>query len=185
MKHDLFTVPFFTDKVDLDKIQIVDESTAPTFRAGLQTSLRTNKQVSHGTIQHLSEIISRNINTLGVKYGTAKIEEIWRNLYTPTDFQDPHIHCYSQWSFVVYEDVDVSRTVFLNPYRFRVESQMAMYDSYFNMDYRPELGTGDIIIFPSWVEHYVLTGGEGSTISGNVFVTPSQVSSFEVTDEPS
>ena len=50
---------------------------------------------------------------------------------------------------------------------------MAMYDAYFNMDYRPELHNGDIIIFPSFVEHYVLSGGTGTTIAGNVFVTPS------------
>ena len=174
MKHDFLSVPFFIDKVELDKIQVIDESLEPTFRSRLKTSLRTNKQISYETISHLSEVISRNIDTLGVKYGEAKIEEIWRNKYeTPQDFQDPHIHCYSQWSFIVYEDVDVSRTVFLNPYRFRVESQMAMYDEYFNMDYRPELHNGDIIIFPSFIEHYVLSGGVGTTIAGNVFLTPS------------
>ena len=32
---------------------------------------------------------------------------------------------------------------------------------------------GDIIIFPSFVEHYVLSGGVGTTIAGNVFLTPS------------
>tara|TARA_B100001996_G_C18643741_1_gene586614 strand:+ start:1139 stop:1687 length:549 start_codon:yes stop_codon:yes gene_type:complete len=182
MKHDFFTVPMFTDKVDLDKISIVDADLQPTFRSGLKTSLRTNKEVSNETIQHLSEVISRNIDSLGVKYGSAKIEEIWRNVYTLQDFQDPHIHCYSQWSFVLYEDVDISRTVFLNPYRHKVESQMAMYDGYFNMDWRPELHTGDIIIFPSFIEHYVLSGGTGSTIAGNVFVTPSQVQSFTTVD---
>ena len=108
MKHDFFSVPFFIDKVALDKIKVIDESLEPTFRSRLKTSLRTNKQVSHETISHLSEIVSKNIDTLGVKYGEAKIEEIWRNKYeTPQDFQDPHIHCYSQWSFIVYEDVDV------------------------------------------------------------------------------
>jgi|TARA_B100001996_G_scaffold346_1_gene363 hypothetical protein len=172
MRNDFFSVPFFTDKVDLEKITVIDESQQPTFRAGLMTSLRTNKQVSNETIEHLSEVISRNIDTLGVKYGSAKIDEIWRNTYTNQDFQDPHIHCYSQWSFIIYEDVDVSRTVFLNPYRFRVESQMAMYDEYFMMDYRPELHKGDIIIFPSFVEHYVLSGGTGTTIAGNVFLSP-------------
>ena len=69
----LFSVPFFTDKVDLEKIKIIDESLAPTFRSGLKTSLRTNKQISYETINHLSENISRNIDTLGVKYGDAKI----------------------------------------------------------------------------------------------------------------
>ena len=108
MKHDFFSVPFFIDKVELDKIQVIDESLEPTFRSRLKTSLRTNKQVSHETISHISEIIARNIDTLGVKYGEAKIEEIWRNKYeTPQDFQDPHIHCYSQWSFIIYEDVVV------------------------------------------------------------------------------
>jgi len=172
MRNDFFSVPFFIDKVDLDKIKVIDESQQPTFRSGLMTSLRTNKQVSNETIEHLSDIISKNIDTIGVKYGSAKIDEIWRNTYTNQDFQDPHIHCYSQWSFIIYEDVDVSRTVFLNPYRFRVESQMAMYDEYFMMDYRPELHKGDIIIFPSFVEHYVLSGGTGTTIAGNVFLSP-------------
>tara|TARA_B100001250_G_scaffold209030_1_gene179403 strand:- start:47 stop:568 length:522 start_codon:yes stop_codon:yes gene_type:complete len=172
MRNDFFSVPFFIDKVDLDKIKIIDESQQPTFRSGLMTSLRTNKQVSNETIEHLSDIISKNIDTIGVKYGSAKIDEIWRNTYTNQDFQDPHIHCYSQWSFIIYEDVDISRTVFLNPYRFRVESQMSMYDEYFMMDYRPELHKGDIIIFPSFVEHYVLSGGTGTTIAGNVFLSP-------------
>jgi len=39
--------------------------------------------------------------------------------------------------------------------------------------YTPEVEEGDIIIFPSFVEHYVLSGGTGSTIAGNVFLTPS------------
>ena len=75
----LFSVPFFIDKVDLKKINIIDESLEPTFRSGLKTSLRTNKQISYETISHLSEIIKRNIDTLGVRYADAKIEEIWRN----------------------------------------------------------------------------------------------------------
>ena len=45
MKHDFFSVPFFIDKVELDKIKVIDESLEPTFRSRLKTSLRTNKQV--------------------------------------------------------------------------------------------------------------------------------------------
>ena len=173
MKHDFFTVPFFTDKVDLDKITLIDESQEPTFRSQLMSSLRTQRQVSNDTIAPLSEVIGRNIDTLGIKYGAAKIDEIWRNTYTEKDFQDPHIHAFSQWSFILYEDVDISRTVFLNPYRFRVEAQMGpMYDGIFTLDWRPELHTGDIIIFPSFIEHYVLSGGTGTTIAGNVMISP-------------
>ncbi len=172
MRFDKFSIPFFIDKVDLDQINIIDESQEPTFRAKLMTSYRTNKQVSNGTIAHLGEVISRNIDSIGVPYSEAEIVELWRNTYTNGDFQDPHIHPYTQWSFILYEDVDVSRTVFLNPYRHRVETQMAMYDGYFGTDWRPELHTGDIIIFPSFVEHYVLNGGTGTTIAGNVSLRP-------------
>ena len=41
-----FSVPFFIDKVELEKINIIDESLEPTFRSRLKTSLRTNKQVN-------------------------------------------------------------------------------------------------------------------------------------------
>ena len=172
MQYNLFSIPFFTDEVDLERIQIIDEEQKPTFRSGLNTSLRCNRKISSDTIVYLSEIIGKHIDTLGVPYGSARIEELWRNTYTKADFQDPHIHPFSQWSFIIYETVDKSRTVFLNPYRMRVQTQMSMYDRYFGEDWVPELKQGSIVIFPSFIEHYVLTGGEGSTIAGNVFLSP-------------
>ena len=54
----------------------------------------------------------------------------------------------------------------------RIQTQMSMYDRYFGEDWVPELKQGSIVIFPSFIEHYVLTGGEGSTIAGNVFLSP-------------
>tara|TARA_R100001509_G_C4771247_1_gene183092 strand:+ start:124 stop:642 length:519 start_codon:yes stop_codon:yes gene_type:complete len=171
MQNNLFSIPFFIDKVDLNKINIKDYSLEPTFRAGLLTSYNTQKEVKSDTLIYLTEIIQKSIKNLPTNYKNIKIIEIWRNVYKETDFQDPHIHINSQWSFIIYENVDVSRTVFLNPYRHLAESQMYMYDSIFYPDMRPELHSGDIIIFPSFVEHYVLTGGKGSTISGNVSVT--------------
>ena len=169
---DLFSVPFFIDEVDLEKIQLIDEEQRPTFRSGLKTSIRCNRQISSDTIAYLSEVVARNIDTLGIRYGSAVIGELWRNTYTKSDFQDPHIHPFSQWSFIIYETVSQSKTVFLNPYRFRVQTQMSMYDDYFREDWVPQLKPGQIIIFPSFIEHYVLTGNEGSTIAGNVFLGP-------------
>ena len=40
----------------------------------------------------------------------------------------------------------------------------------FALDYKPNLDTGSIIIFPSFLMHMVAHGGEGSTISGNVYL---------------
>lgn len=170
MQNNLFSIPFFIDKVDLAKIQIKDTSLKPTFRSGLLSSFHTQKEVKKETLSYLTKIISNNIKELPTECKNIKIIEIWRNIYKKNNFQDPHIHINSQWSFILYENVDVSRTVFLNPYRHLAESQMYMYNSIFYPDMKPELHSGDIIIFPSFVEHYVLSGGEGSTIAGNVSV---------------
>jgi hypothetical protein len=40
----------------------------------------------------------------------------------------------------------------------------------FPLDFRPELKAGNIIIFPSFLQHYVRPGGSGTTIAGNVYM---------------
>ena len=42
--------------------------------------------------------------------------EIWRNKYEKNDWQDIHIHP-SPWSFIIYETVETSKTVFMNSYK--------------------------------------------------------------------
>ena len=170
MKQDLFSVPVFIDEVDLSKIVIVDEDMQPTFRSGVHTSLRCDKKIPQETISYLSRVIAKNIDTLNIDYSRLEIVELWRNRYKETDWQEPHIHAFSQWSFIIYEEVDRSRTVFQNPYRNAVHAQMPMYKDYFVEEWFPEFKSGNIVIFPSFIEHYVVPGGVGSTISGNVFI---------------
>jgi len=173
MRHNLFTIPFFVDEVDLKKITIIDKGQKPTFRSRVHTSLHCDKEITEDTMVYLSSIIARHIDSLGITYHRAEIGEIWRNTYTQSDFQEPHIHPFSQWSFIIYESVEKSKTVFLNPYRASVQTQMPMYKEFFVEEWCPELKAGSIIIFPSFIEHYVLSGNTGSTIAGNVFLTMS------------
>ena len=57
----------------------------------------------------------------------------------------------------------------MNPARKEHES-MGMYAQTIPMDFIPEIPSGGMIIFPSWVEHFVMSGNEGSTISGNIYL---------------
>ena len=50
-------------------------------------------------------------------------------------------------------------------------NQWAMYGTAISMDFIPNVPAGNIIIFPSWIEHFVTSGGEGTTISGNIYLT--------------
>ena len=95
---------------------------------------------------------------------------MWRNKYTKADWQDPHIHSGAQWSFIIYESVEYSKTVFMNPSRKVIMNQWAMYGNVIPMDFIPKIPSGHIVIFPSWVEHFVTSGNEGTTIAGNVYL---------------
>ena len=96
---------------------------------------------------------------------------MWRNKYTKADWQDPHIHSGAQWSFIIYESVESSKTVFMNPSRKVIMNQWAMYGNVIPMDFIPQIPSGHIVIFPSWVEHFVTSGNEGTTIAGNIYLT--------------
>ena len=171
MRKDLFAIPIFEDKVDLDKIIIENESFDQSWDGSSKNSILSPHVVADITWQHLNEVISRNVNQISTAYKNPRIFELWRNLYTKTDYQDPHIHPHNQWSFIIYETVDISRTVFMNPARKVIMNQWGMYASTIPMDFVPNAPQGSIVIFPSWVEHFVMNGNEGTTIAGNVYLS--------------
>ena len=171
MRKDLFAIPIVEDVVDLDKIHIESDEYSPTWDSGVSTSFGSDQKISKETWEHLNEVISRNINQIQCSYENARIDGIWRNIYTKTDYQDPHIHPHSQWSFIIYETVSESKTMFFNPSMKDIQNQIYGGGTpQFPLDYKPNLKSGSIIIFPSFLMHMVSHGGEGSTISGNVYL---------------
>ena len=92
---------------------------------------------------------------------------IWQNNYNNNDYQEPHIHAKSDFSFIIYKDVTEGKTVFLNPIR----NFLMLYGniSYmFDEVFMPKCKTGQIVIFPSFLEHMVLKSSKQKTISGNL-----------------
>ena len=59
---------------------------------------------------------------------------------------------------------------FLNPSIKDIQNQIGQSVTQFPLDYKPNLGPGSIIIFPSFLFHMVNSGVEGTTISGNVYM---------------
>ena len=94
---------------------------------------------------------SRVQGRINCSYNNARIERIWRNVYTEENYQDPHIHPHCQWSFIIYETVDESKTIFFNPAFKEIQNQINHSGiPEFPIDYRPKLKSGSIIIFPSF-----------------------------------
>jgi hypothetical protein len=168
MRYDIFSIPVFIDTVDLSKIKISDEPTDKMWLSETPTTMGKNHKIEPETFEHLIEIFNRNLGSLVGQ--NPRFGYIWRNKYTKTDWQDIHIHPHCQWSFIIYETVEESKTVFMNPVYKDIQNHFSGNLPDFPLDFRPELGRGNIMIFPSFLEHFVRPGNEGSTISGNLYM---------------
>ena len=51
-----------------------------------------------------------------------------------------------------------------------IQNQIGNQVVQFPLDYKPNLGPGRIIIFPSFLMHMVNNGVGGTTISGNIYM---------------
>ena len=124
------------------------------------------------------ELFCKELNT---NEYSVKIQKIWFNNYKLGDFQESHNHSGPNtiFSFVyllksAHSDLD-SKLCFTNP-----RSNLFKYNNYerlFDIDeyktlFIPDLKNGDLIIFPSHMEHYVSihknTDVNRITISGNI-----------------
>ena len=166
--HAIFAAPFFIEQLDLDKVKLVSEDYQPTFLSGCPTTLGSDKFTDE-SYEYVKGLIAECIQQFIPD--DFVIGQVWRNRYTKSDWQDPHIHSGAQWSFIIVESVEHSNTVFMNPSRKLIMNQWAMYGTAISMDFIPNAPAGSIIIFPSWIEHFVTSGNEGTTISGNVYLT--------------
>ena len=169
----IFGIPIFEDTVNLDIFKIPDEPAEdlqPTWDSQLQTTFNTKLELPQPVWEHLGEIIGNNLGPVGLMGLEPHIGHVWRNRYREHDYQDPHIHPHSQWSFIVYETVENSRTSFFNPSMGLIQNQLGNCSGAFPLDYKPQLKKGDIIIFPSFLMHSVNSGQVGTTISGNVYM---------------
>ena len=170
MRTDIFSIPIFTDKVDLDKIDIGDPPTDPTWLSNTPSTFQQEHEISDTTKEHLAEVISRNLVEYDLLGPNPQLGRIWRNKYDVNDWQDIHIHPRAAWSFIIYEQVEETMTVFMNPSFKDIQNNMGQTVPGFPLDYRPKLETGSIIIFPSFLMHYVLPGKKNTTIAGNVYI---------------
>lgn len=169
MRVNIFSIPIFIDQVDLNKINIGDPPTDRIWLSKTPSTMGKEHNITQETYEYLVE---KFIENLGAELigPNPRFGEIWRNKYNEHDWQDIHIHPHSSWSFIIYEDVVESKTVFMNPTFNDIQNHMGTNNREFPLDFRPTCKTGDMIIFPSFLQHFVRPGNVGSTISGNVYM---------------
>jgi len=175
MIKNLFEIPIYMGDIDIDKINLKKIDFEKTWLS------KTNSTFKNTLDKNILDIIEKDsliylLNTLA-KLLEEKIEEkfkisllnIWENVYSDNDFQEPHIHAKSDYSFIIYKEVEKEggKTVFLNPNRNVIESFINIRHQFQNI-YKPSCNKGQVIIFPSFLEHMVLKTSNQHTISGNL-----------------
>ncbi len=166
--HIMFPIPCFIEPIDVEKINFKepDLEYGSSFLSKTQTTQWRDKLTDLSYLYLYSEI-EKCINQFSTD--PFFISQVWRNKYEKTDWQEPHIHSgLCQWSFIIYASVKEGKTVFMHPSRKDMMNQWEVYSDVLQMDFIPKVPSKHIIIFPSWIEHFVTSGNEGTTISGNI-----------------
>ena len=104
-------------------------------------------------------------------YGNMILTDLWLNVYEAQNWQEKHIHSPGQWSGVYYVHFDPNEHKATNFYH-PCETLLATAGITSNT-LVPWVQEGDMIIFPSWLEHAAPMNKSSkmrSTISFNFFI---------------
>ena len=165
MKLELFSVPVFIGNVDLKKVKLTSEM-GQAFPSKTPSSYNCKNTLDPESAKYLTNIIAALLKEKYQRF-TLRITNIWRNKYLNKDYQEPHIHVDSHLSFIIYEKVNSPHTIFYNPAKYLIDASQVT-DTIVFRNFRPQLKQGQMIVFPSFVEHMVDTNSDQVTISGNL-----------------
>ena len=153
--------------LNLSNFKIEGKNFKNTFESDIKTTLDGDTLFDKQSINYLNLQITEVLSYLLKPYCknfSFRIPNIWINKYEEKDYQGTHIHP-SDFSFIIYYKVDKSHTVFNSPVKNILETRNSKI---FLRDFQPKLKEGDIIIFPSYLQHWVKPNSSNITVAGNI-----------------
>ena len=165
--HNLFPNLIATKNLNLSNLKFVGKNFKNTFESNIKTTLNGDTLFNKESINYLNINLTDVLSYLLKPYCenfTFKIIDIWINRYDKNNYQGSHVHP-SDFSFIIYYKVNKSHTVFNSPVKNLLESNGS---NIFVKKYEPNLTQGDIIVFPSYLEHWVKPNSNNITLAGNI-----------------
>jgi len=172
---DLFSVPVFIGDIDLKKIKLKSDM-GKSFLSRTPSSFGKENSLDPESGKYLMALIAGLLEQkIPFQSFYISLNEIWRNEYLDHDFQEPHIHvdpkAPCQFSFIIYEAFASSpHTIFFNPAKNLIQASFGGEAEQMGTDLMvtPPVKKGQIIVFPSYIEHMVNRNSDQVTISGNI-----------------
>lgn len=165
--HDIFPNLIATKNLDLSKFKVIGKKFKKTFESKIKTTLHGDTLFDRESINYLNIQLTDILGYLLKPYCknfVFNVNYIWINKYSKKDYQGSHVHP-SDFSFIIYYKTNKSHTVFNSPVKNLLES---FDNKFFFRNYEPNLKQGDIIVFPSYLEHWVRPNSGNTTIAGNI-----------------
>ena len=166
----LFEIPVFIGNIDSKKIKLKNQFFKSTWLSNTHSSFNiknTTETIENESALYLLNIIIKLLQEK-INYSfEIDLKNIWENQYNKDDYQEPHIHTRSDFSFIIYKEGEEGKTLFFNPSRNFIEPFVNI-STMFQKTFMPKCKKDQIVIFPSFLEHMVLKCSDVKTISGNL-----------------
>tara|TARA_A100001201_G_C3968741_1_gene164934 strand:+ start:44 stop:601 length:558 start_codon:yes stop_codon:yes gene_type:complete len=165
-----FFANFVTLEIDLEKLKY--KSSLDQYKAYTSETPRKNN-VQFCDTKYFSSCIKEAIEILMSSYNQKYkydiiVKDIWEHEYKDNDFQEDHVHYNMHFSYIIYYKGG-SKTVFKNPIGYTLQSMYSDFDDVLSQyEYIPNLEEGNMIVFPSFVPHYVKKQSNAKTIAGDI-----------------
>ena len=164
----IFPTFFATKTLDLKKINIVGNKFSKTFESEIETTLEGQTLLDINSMNYLNLQLTDMLAHLlknRCKTFVFKMTGMWMNKYDNNNYQGTHCHP-GDFSFIIYYKTDKSYTVFNSPVKNLLEMGKNSY--LFDVSYDPIYKEGDIVMFPSYLDHWVKPNSNSITIAGNI-----------------
>lgn len=171
MIDNLFSVPVYKAPFDTSKIDL-DYELDRKWQSKTLTSYNNKNNLSPKSKEYLIENLHLYTNSIIEKSHKIDLIEIWINKYSYKDYQETHLHPFSDFSFTIFVKVpeNSSDFVFYHP----AIDNFYRYDKLGNNFFgtiKPVVNENLILVWPSYLKHMVTQHNnkkkERITISGN------------------
>tara|TARA_B100000161_G_scaffold59623_1_gene39537 strand:- start:335 stop:889 length:555 start_codon:yes stop_codon:yes gene_type:complete len=161
MKIEAFSTPIYVIHND-DNVEIksIVKEYYKKYRLKSSTPDKWNCQLftTFGTTNFPTDCLQKLTNTFNQfqiesqKFGNMRFTELWLNCYKKMNWQERHTHSPGQWSgvyYAIFDPKEHSPTLFYHPN----ENLLASNGIVSQATLYPKVKEGDMVIFPSWLEH--------------------------------
>ncbi len=166
----LFPSVIAIKNLNLSNLKIIGKKFKKTFESDIKTTLDSDTLFNVQSMNYLNVELTTILSYLlknKCKNFIFKLINIWINKYETNDYQGSHVHP-GDYSFIIYYKSKKSYTVFNSPAKNTIERTPELIPNLFYRDWEPDLKQGDIIVFPSHLEHWVKPNSNAITIAGNI-----------------